>query len=123
MLAEEAYDDASTKMSEWLDSAEQQLRLQVTASPSVDKPLGALQTKMNIVKQFMGQKGAGQELLNDTVSCGEALFSYVSVDERDKIRAELRSLRDKWEDHWANLNQIQKRLEVAMMQWASFDDK
>ncbi|GAB6020485.1 hypothetical protein CHUAL_003173 [Chamberlinius hualienensis] len=122
MIAEEAYDDATRKLREWLTKAEQQLRQRVTASPSVDKPMAALKNKLKILKEFMAQKTNGQVLLSDVTSSGEAILGYVSSEEREKIRTEMRQLRNQWENYWEKVNQTHKKIQVAMMQWSSFDD-
>lgn len=53
---------------------------------------------------------------------GEKLYPTTSTEGREVIRQELRYLREQWETYCDGLSDSQRRLEMALSQWASFDD-
>ncbi|XP_050705317.1 muscle-specific protein 300 kDa-like [Eriocheir sinensis] len=116
------YGDTIVKMEEWLKDAEEKLKGFEQLTRGGGKPTLAYQSKLQSLKSFVEEKKNGQQLLNAVVEHGEALFSAITPEGREKIRSDLRTLRDTWEAHLDKVNQLYKRVESIIMQWSSFDD-
>lgn len=116
------YSETIVKMEDWLKDAEEKLQSFEQMTRSGGKPTLAYQSKLHNLKSFVEEKKNGQQLLNAVVEHGEALFSAITPEGRDKIRSDLRTLRDTWEAHLDKVNQLYKHVEGMIMQWSSFDD-
>lgn len=115
------YNDAVKKAETWLDDANSKLSNFDEVVKSGAKP-SLYQEKLEELKVFMGQRDAGQVLLNKAVEQGEALFPEITPANRDTVRAQLRGLRDASEALIDKANAITKRIEGMLMQRSSFDD-
>ena len=116
------YGETIKKMEEWLKDAEEKLKGFEQLTRAGGKPTVAYQSKLHSLKSFVEEKKNGQQLLNAVVEHGEALFSAITPEGREKIRTDLRTLRDTWEAHLDKVNQLYKRVESIIIQWSSFDD-
>ncbi|KAK3865215.1 hypothetical protein Pcinc_029165 [Petrolisthes cinctipes] len=116
------YGETIVKMEAWLRDAETKLKDFEQMTRSGGKPTLAYQSKLQSLKSFVEEKKNGQQLLNAVVEHGEALFSAITPEGREKIRSDLRTLRDNWEAHLDKVNQLYKRVESIIMQWSSFDE-
>ena len=119
---EETYSENITNMEEWLTNSEEKLKTFENMSIAGGKPTIAYQSKLQNLKTFVSEKKNGQKLLNEAVESGESLFSSITSEGREKIRQDLRKLRDTWEAHLERVNQLYKHVETIIMQWSSFDD-
>lgn len=118
------YQNALQKMEDWLKSSDDQLRVHekdVTTVPG-SKPSLAYQSKLQALKDFMEQKDEGQLLLNQAVLAGDALVPNVTPEDKTTIRTTLRNLRDRWETHLDEVNNLYKKVEGIILQLSSFDD-
>jgi len=86
------------------------------------KPMHVYQNKLEELKAFAEEREKGQALLNKAVETGEALFSGITPENRETVRAELRKLRDASESLIDKANALHKRVEGFMMQRSSFED-
>ncbi|XP_064211053.1 muscle-specific protein 300 kDa isoform X18 [Tribolium castaneum] len=100
----------------WLVQAEEKVK---TFSDFTTRPN---QATLQELKSFANEKELGQVLLAKAVEHGEALFSGITPENRDAIRAELRNLRDKSEGLIDKVNNIYKQVEGILIQRHSFDD-
>ena len=50
------------------------------------------------------------------------MFSEIAPNDRDKMRSEIRSLRDGWENHIDYMNILNKSIEALLLQKSSFDE-
>ena len=116
------YSETIVKMEEWLEDAEEKYKSFEQMTGSGGKPTLAYQSKLQGLKSFVEEKKNGQQLLNAVVEHGEILFSAITPEGREKIRLDLRNLRDTWEAHLDKVNHLYKRVEGIIMQWSSFDD-
>ncbi|KAJ8984006.1 hypothetical protein NQ317_006860, partial [Molorchus minor] len=112
----ELYRDSIKDVENWLVQAEQQVN---SFSKIAKKPN---QATLEELKKFANEKERGQALLGKAVEHGEALFSGITPENRDAIRSELRTLRDKSEILIDKVNAIYKQVEGTLMQRHSFDD-
>ena len=53
---------------------------------------------------------------------GERLYPTTSTEGREVIRQDLRNLRESWETYCDGLGDSQRRLEMTLAQWTSYDD-
>ncbi|GLH12194.1 Uncharacterized protein GBIM_16929 [Gryllus bimaculatus] len=116
------YRDSVKEVESWLADADEKLKSFEHLLSSPAKPMQVYQEKLEELKSFAEEREKGQILLNRAVETGEALFSGVTPQNRETIRAELRSLRDASEALIDKSNAIHKKVEVIMMQRSSFDD-
>ena len=56
------------------------------------------------------------------VEAGEKVIPNSAPDGRENIRLEMRNTKQKWEDFFENLTASQRKFEVALLQWVSFED-
>uniref|UniRef100_T1JGP1 Calponin-homology (CH) domain-containing protein n=1 Tax=Strigamia maritima TaxID=126957 RepID=T1JGP1_STRMM len=116
------FDAAVGKFQSWMTAAEGELRSRSNISPTGEKPLVGFKIKLNRLKELENSKEEGRELLGSVFKSGDNLLATISIEGREKIRSELKSLRSQWENYWDEINVLVKKVEIAMMQWDSFDD-
>lgn len=112
----QVYRDSVKDLEKWQDEVSEKVK---NFSKTSKKPNQAI---LEELKKFNSEKEKGQELLSRAVGNGEALFSGVTPENRDAIRTELRTLRNKSEDLIGQVNQIYKNVENSLTQRHSFDD-
>lgn len=74
------------------------------------------------VQELSVERDAGFGKLNNVVESGERLYPNTAAEGREVIRQELRQLKLGWESLFDDLSAAQRKLEVALVQWTSFDD-
>ena len=116
------YRASVTDVENWLAEAEAKLKSFDDVLSGGAKSMQVYQAKLGELKKFSGEREKGQILLNKAVETGEALFPGISPENREKIRAELRKLRDASESLIDKSNELHKRVEGFMMQRSSFED-
>ena len=79
-------------------------------------------SKINDFKLIMANKENGSVLLEKAIESGENIFSEIAPSNRDKIRSEIRSLRDGWENHIDYMNNINKGIEALLLKKTSFEE-
>ena len=79
-------------------------------------------SKINDFKLIMADKENGSVLLEKAIESGENIFSEIAPSNRDKIRSEIRSLRDGWENHIDYMNNINKGIEALLLKKTSFEE-
>ena len=70
----------------------------------------------------MRDRDAGLSKLNSCVESGERLYASTAPDGREIIRQELRKLKLGWDGLYDDLSSAQRRLEVSLVQWTSFNE-
>lgn len=113
------YSDSIKDVENWLVNAEETVQSFAGFTTSGSRPN---QATLEELKNFACERNQGQALLSRAVEQGEALFSGITTENRDNIRAELRKLRDKSEALIDKVNDIYKQVETILMQRHSFDD-
>lgn len=110
------YRNSINDVENWLVQAEDKVKTfaEIAAKPN--------QATLEELKKFASEKEKGQTLLSRAVEHGEALFSGITPENREAIRTELRTLRDKSEGLLDRVNVIYKQVESTLMQRHSFDD-
>lgn len=113
------YTNSIKDVENWLVQAEEKVKSYSELASSSAKPNQAM---LEELRKFANEREKGQLLLNKAVEHGEALFSGITPENRDAIRTELRTLRDKSEALIDKVNKIYKQVETIIMQRHSFED-
>lgn len=113
------YTNSIKDVEDWLVQAEEKVKSYSQLASSSAKPNQAM---LEELRKFANEREKGQLLLNKAVEHGEALFSGITPENRDAIRSELRTLRDKSEALIDKVNKIYKQVETIIMQRHSFED-
>lgn len=113
------YKNSIKDVEDWLVQAEEKVKSYSELASSGAKPNQAM---LEELRKFASEREKGQLLLNKAVEHGEALFSGITPENRDTIRTELRTLRDKSEALIDKVNKIYKQVETIIMQRHSFED-
>ena len=69
---------------------------------------------------LLSEKDQGLQRLNVSVEAGEKLYPDTAPSGRDKIRHELRTAKEAWDNLMVNLNDCQRKFDTFLMQWTSF---
>ena len=113
------YKNSVQDVEDWLIQAQNKVASFKEYTSKSSKPNQATLTEL---KNFAVEREKGQQLLNKAVENGEALFSGITSENRDVIRSELRTLRDRSETLIDEVNSIYKLVENILMKRHSFDD-
>ncbi|XP_038215060.1 nesprin-1 [Zerene cesonia] len=114
----EKYEKSTAEFKNWLQDANTKIAdLAVMSKHS--KPSVA---DLEQIKKLNENKDVGQRLLNSAIDSGESLFSGITPEGREKIRNDLRALRDFFEDSVDSLNNVIKDIETTLNKRSSFDD-
>lgn len=76
----------------------------------------------NVFQELISERDTGFAKLNQAIEAGEKLYPNTATDGREKIRQELRQHKLTWESLADDLSSAQRKLEVALVQWTTFDD-
>ncbi|CAH3870841.1 unnamed protein product [Pieris brassicae] len=114
----EKYEKTTSDFKNWLQEANAKI-VDLAAMSKHSKPSVA---DLEQVKKLNENKELGQRLLNSAIETGESLFSGITPEGREKVRNELRTLRDLFEDSVDSLNNVIKDIETTHNKRSSFDD-
>ncbi|XP_025103982.1 nesprin-1-like isoform X4 [Pomacea canaliculata] len=104
--------------SQWLLKAKEKFAVCSDTSGS----RAELEERLDKVQELVRERDAGLSKLNQCVEAGERLYSSTAPDGREVIRQELRKLKMEWDSLYDDLSTVQRRLEVSLVQWTSFDE-
>jgi nesprin-1 len=108
--------DSIKEFKAWLDNSRKQLK--EFENPSILN----FESKANDFKLIMADKENGSVLLEKAIETGEDMFAQVAPNDREKMRAEIRALRDSWENHIDYMNTINKSIEALLVKKSSFEE-
>ena len=74
------------------------------------------------LQELISERDSGFAKLNQVVEAGEKLYPNTATDGREKVRQDLRQHKLAWESLFDDLSSAQRKLEVALVQWTTFDD-
>ena len=74
------------------------------------------------LKELISERDSGFAKLNQVIEAGEKLYPNTATEGREKVRQELRQYKLSWESLFDDLSSAQRKLEVALVQWTTFDD-
>ena len=75
-----------------------------------------------VFQELISERDAGFAKLNQAIEAGEKLYPNTATEGREKVRQELRQMKMAWESLFDDLSSAQRKLEVALVQWTTFDD-
>ncbi|KAL5008450.1 hypothetical protein ScPMuIL_014031 [Solemya velum] len=81
-----------------------------------------LQERLEKIQELSNERDSGIAKLNQVVEAGEKLYPNTASEGREVIRQELRQMKFTWEGLFDDLSSAQRKLEVALVQWTTFDD-
>lgn len=73
-------------------------------------------------QELISERDSGFAKLNQGIEAGEKLYQNTATDGREKVRQDLRQHKLAWESLADDLSSAQRKLEVALVQWTTFDD-
>ena len=114
--------DAINVYTAWLEKSKSQLKEFESFASSTTKSSASFDAKIKELKCVMAEKEVGHELLEKAIEAGENLFSEIAPTDREKMRNEIRSLRDSWENHIDYMSSVNKKIDSIMIQWSSFEE-
>jgi len=71
---------------------------------------------------LIAERDSGFAKLNAAIEAGEKLYPNTATDGREKVRQELRQHKLNWESLYDDLSSAQRKLEVAVVHWTTFDE-
>ncbi|XP_041353316.1 nesprin-1-like isoform X4 [Gigantopelta aegis] len=81
-----------------------------------------LEERLEKAQDLLRDRDAGFAKLSQVVEAGEKLYPNSAPEGRESTRQDLRKLKLDWESLFDDLSAVQRRLEVSLVQWTSFDD-
>merc|ERR1719394_2204742 len=108
--------DSIKEFKAWLENSRKQLK--EYENPS----LAGFEVKASNFKLIMADKENGSVLLEKAIETGEDMFSQIAPNDREKMRAEIRELRDSWENHIDYMNTINKTIDALLLKKTSFEE-
>ncbi|CAL1544282.1 unnamed protein product [Lymnaea stagnalis] len=103
---------------EWVETLRK--RLHVCADLAGDKQ--DVEDRMLKLQELSAERDEGANHIHQTTESGERLYPSTSSQGRDVIRQEIRTLRDSWEALRDEVSDIQRKLDINMNQWSSYDE-
>ena len=119
--AADQYRQAEQAMTAWLTEARNDLTKH-EAVLAASRPTLGQQQRMKSMREALGRCHDGQQYLTAATTPAEQLLAELAPPAREAVRAELRALRDSWEQLLDDANQALKKLEALVLQLSSFDD-
>lgn len=105
------YNEKLDEVKAWLAPLEGQLAVAVAGEPTDA-----------FVEHLLNEQETADALLNTLESLGEKTLPETSTQGREKIRQELRDVRDRWDRLDEGIRKLQKRQEAQSLQWSTYQD-
>lgn len=83
---------------------------------------GPTSEQLELVKEFVKNLDHGRALLNTTVDEGESLYSGITPENRERIRNDLRKLREEFDDVHDEGNSLLSQVESVLLQKTSIEE-
>lgn len=109
------YNDKLEEVKAWLVPVENQLQ-----TANSNEPNEAVIS--NILEHLLNEQDNAETLLSALDSLGEKALPETSTQGREKIRQELRDVRDRWDKLDEGIRKLQKKQEAQSLQWSSYQD-
>lgn len=109
------YADKLQEVSAWILPVEKQLKKALTEEPGAG-------TFSNLLQFLLNEQVQAESLLSTLTTLGEKALPETSTQGREKIRQELRNIRERWDKLDEGIRSLQKRQEVQSLQWSSYQD-
>ncbi|KAK3090120.1 hypothetical protein FSP39_009339 [Pinctada imbricata] len=112
------YKEKQADCAQWLVHAKEKFG----ASADTTGSRNELEDRLEKIQELVADRDAGFNKLNAAIEAGEKLYPNTAAEGREVIRQELRQLKLGWESLFDDLSAAQRKLEVALVHWTSFDD-
>merc|ERR1712029_1216566 len=109
--------DSISEYEKWLELSRQKLKEYENVTS------GLSDTKIANFKLIMADKENGSVLLEKAIETGENIFSEIAPKDRDKMRTEIRTLRDEWENHIDYMNTLNKKFETLLLEKSTLNER
>jgi len=112
------YKDKSKDCGNWLAKAKDRFADNADATGSRQE----LEERLERIQELINERDTGFAKLSQALEAGERLYPNTATDGRETVRQELRQHKLNWESLFDDLSSAQRKLEVALVQWTTFDD-
>ena len=112
------YRQGYNELTSWLQSTKQR----VDAVGAITGDQDELRLKQQQLQRILEDKDEGFEMLSTTVEQGEKLYPDTANIGRDKIRQQLRTAKDVWDNLISDATEKQRKLDAALNQLASYTE-
>lgn len=112
------YKEKSKDCINWLTKAKERFADNADTTGSRQE----LEERLERIQELINERDTGFARLTQALEAGEKLFPNTATDGREKVRQELRQHKLNWESLFDDLSSAQRKLEVALVQWTTFDD-
>lgn len=109
------YADKLQEVNAWITPVEKQLEKALLEEPGA----GAYS---NLLQFLLNEKDQAETLLSTLTTLGEKALPETSTQGRERIRQELRTIRERWDKLDESIRNLQKRQEAQSLQWSSYQD-
>ncbi|XP_068085330.1 muscle-specific protein 300 kDa [Anabrus simplex] len=111
------YDDKLQETVSWLGPLEEHL-----AALRAEDSANNMENKMSRLQLLLSEREQASHKLGNLTALGERLFPDTAAPGREKIRQDLRALRDRWDRLEEGIKEQQKLQECQTMQWSSYQE-
>lgn len=110
----EAFEEKFEENEKWLESVEEAL----------DEHLSEMnpEKKSNQLQYLLSEREQATHRLASITTIGERLYPDTATNGREKLRQDLRTMRERWERLEAAIMEEQRKQEAQSLQWSSFSD-
>lgn len=112
-----AYQDKLEETSNWLTPLEENL-----ASLQRGEFANNIEAKSSRLQILLSEREQAEHRLSSLTIIGERLFPDTAATGREKIRKELRDIRDRWDKLEEGIKEQQKLQDAQSMQWSSYQE-
>ena len=114
------YNAALTDATDWLSEAK--VEFQELARMGSPGSSSATAQQLQTIKNYLNSFDNGQILLNNAVDIGEAMYTSVTPENREKIRAQLRNLRENFDYLRDEANALMQQVEGVLIQKTTIEE-
>ncbi|ESO86156.1 hypothetical protein LOTGIDRAFT_167389 [Lottia gigantea] len=118
VIDHQTYDNRIDDFNQWIMIEDQKLS-------SCQQPVSSqdsLEEKKTVLQMLFAEKEHGLQKLNSSIEAGERLYPDTAGPGREKVRQELRTAKENWEQLFSGLNDAQRKVDTFLIQWSSYAD-
>lgn len=112
-----AYEDKLEETSSWLTPLEENL-----AMLQHGELANNIEVKSSRLQLLLSEKEQAEHRLSNLTNIGERLFPDTAAPGREKIRKELREIRERWDKLEEGIKEQQKLQDAQSLQWSSYQE-
>lgn len=109
------YVDKLQEVNAWIEPVENQLEQALLEEPGAG-------TFSNLLQFLLNERDQAENLLSMLTTLGEKALPETSTQGRERIRQELRTIRERWDRLDEGIRNLQRRQEAQSQQWSSYQD-